>query len=146
LVEYGFMQKSDVGSLINLYDQLHPGTDNSVPEAIIPGILDRIEKFGIRFYVAREEKEIIASCYLCIIPNLSHNGRSVGYIENVITDEKYRRRGIGRELLRRALDEAKTQNCYKAVLESGNARTGAHAFYRALGFDETSHKTFEIRF
>ncbi|MDR1832495.1 MAG: GNAT family N-acetyltransferase [Fusobacteriaceae bacterium] len=146
MIEYGLLEKSEAPALIRLYEQLNPGVDGSVPEGLLADILERSALFGIQVYVARDAGRIVGSCYICVIPNLSHNGRSIGYIENVVTDENYRRRGIGRELIGRALAWAKAQNCYKAVLESGIARTGAHAFYRALGFDEASHKTFEIRF
>jgi GNAT superfamily N-acetyltransferase len=81
-----------------------------------------------------------------IIPNLTFNGKSIGYIENVITDEKHRRKGIGKKILEMAIKYAKDENCYKVVLQSGIKRTAAHKFYESIGFNGESKKAFELRF
>ena len=46
-----------------------------------------------------------------------------------------RRRGAGTALMRRAIEIAREAGCYKVNLISGNERTGAHDFYRSLGFE-----------
>jgi ribosomal protein S18 acetylase RimI-like enzyme len=81
-----------------------------------------------------------------IIPNLTFNGKSIGYIENVITSEKHRRKGIGKKMIETAIKYAKKENCYKVVLQSGVKRTTAHKFYESLGFNGESKKAFELRF
>jgi len=101
---------------------------------------------GAKHFVARENGKIIASCYLCIIPNLTRGGKPIGLIENVIVDKEYRRKGIGKNVMKNAVDCAKEQNCYKVLLQSGNNRTEAHEFYSALGFDGASKKAYEMRF
>jgi GNAT superfamily N-acetyltransferase len=45
-----------------------------------------------------------------------------------------RRRGIGRALLERAEGWAREQGLHAVRLRSGEARSGAHAFYRAQGY------------
>ena len=66
--------------------------------------------------------------------------------ENVITDINYRKTGIGRKLIEMAIEYAKENNCYKAVLQSGIKRTGAHEFYEKLGFNPNAKRAFEMRF
>jgi Acetyltransferases len=74
------------------------------------------------------------------IPNLTWDGKSIGFIENVVTDASYRRKGIGKIVVENAIEYAKEQNCYKVVLHSGNKRVEAYKFYEAIGFDSTSKK------
>jgi len=49
------------------------------------------------------------------------------------------------EAMEMAIDHARRNNCYKAILQSGNKRTDAHRFYEAIGFDGSSKKAFEVR-
>ena len=82
---------------------------------------------------------------MALIPNLTRGGKSNGFIENVITDEEYRRRGIGKKLIKMAVEYGKENNCYKIVLLSGAKRKEAHLFYEACGFDGNSKRGFEKR-
>jgi len=144
MIEYGILGEDEILSLLELYQQLHGG--DAIDEITVKRIWGKIQKQDIRYFVARENGRIIASCYICIIPNLTQGGKSIGFIENVITDEKYRRRGVGRTVMENAIRYAKEQNCYKVLLQSGNKRTDAHPFYEKIGFDGTSKKAFELRF
>ena len=100
----------------------------------------------MQYFVAKVNGRIIASCYVSVIPNLTRGGKSIGFIENVITDAAYRRKGIGKTIVQHAIAYAKMQNCYKVVLQSGNKRTDAHRFYEFIGFDGETKRAFEIRF
>ena len=109
-------------------------------------IWDIIEKNNIRYFLAKENEKIIGSLYICIIPNLTFNGKSIGFIENVIIDHNYRQKGIGKKLMEMAAEYAKENNCYKVVLQSGIKRPEAHKFYENIGFNGSSKKAFELRF
>jgi GNAT superfamily N-acetyltransferase len=76
---------------------------------------------------------------------LTRGGKSIGFIENVITDIEYREKGIGKNIIKNAIKYTKEQNCYKILLQSGNKRTDAHGFYESMGFDGESKRAFEIR-
>ena len=138
--------KNDLDTLMNLYVQLSPVNEGlSVQKR--DEVWEQIQNDDkITYLGAYENNQLIATCFLTIIPNLSNQGRPIGYIENVVTDEKWRGKGVGTKLLQEAVAIAKVQNCYKVFLESGIARTGAHEFYRTLGFDDTHKKAFNIRF
>jgi len=145
MIEYDILAEKELLSLLELYRQLHPG-DSMINEFVAKDIWKNIEKQNIKYFVARENGKIIASCYICIIPNLTRDGKSIGFIENVITDIEYRKRGIGKKIMENAIKYAKKQNCYKVLLQSGNKRTDAHGFYESIGFDGESKKAFELRF
>ena len=146
MIEYGIMAENEISSLLDLYKQLNPLDEVPINKFTANSIWKEIEKYNIKYYIAKENGEIIGSCYICIIPNLTHCGKSIGFIENVITDKEYRRKGIGKNIIKKAIEYAKEQNCYKILLQSGNKRTEAHKFYESIGFDGESKKAFEIRF
>lgn len=145
MIEYGILTKKEISSLLELYKQLNPLNEVAINECTANNIWKEIEKHNIQYYIAKENGKIIGSCYICIIPNLSRGGKSIGFIENVITDKEYRRKGIGKNIIKKAIEYAKKQNCYKILLQSGNKRTEAHKFYESIGFDGESKKAFEIR-
>ena len=144
MIEYGVLMENELLSLLELYQQLNP-TDNIMSEKVAKNIWNDIKNQNIKYFVAKENGKVVSSCYVCIIPNLTRGGKSIGFIENVITDTKYRRMGIGKIVVENAIEYAKEQNCYKVLLQSGNKRTEAYRFYEAIGFDSTSKSAFEIR-
>jgi ribosomal protein S18 acetylase RimI-like enzyme len=144
IIEYGILTENELLSLLKLYQQLNPA-DDIMSEETAKNVWKDIKNKNIKYFTAKENGEIIASCYVCIIPNLTRGGKSIGFIENIITDAKYRRMGIGKTVVKNAIEYAKEQNCYKVLLQSGNIRTEAHGFYEAIGFDGGSKRAFEMR-
>ena len=143
MIEYSTLTENGLFSLLELYQQLN-GNDTT-NENTAKKIWQKIKKHNIKYFIAKEKGKIISSCYICIIPNFTHGGKSIGFIENVVTDESYRKKGIGKRVIENAIKYAKEQNCYKVVLQSESKRTGAHNFYEKIGFDGKSKKAFEIR-
>lgn len=98
----------------------------------------KIEKFSKdeRMYllVVEEEGRVVSSVQLAIVENLTHNLRSFGVIENVVTHGDYRNRGFASALLEQATEIAKEHNCYKLFLETGSNRESTLNFYRNNGF------------
>ena len=140
------ISRKDLDTLMDLYVQLSP-INEGLPAQKRDEIWEQIQNDDkITYLGAYENDQLIATCFLTIIPNFSNQGRPIGFIENVVTDEKWRGKGVGSQLLKKAIELAKEQNCYKVFLESGITRTGAHDFYRSLGFDDKSKKAFIIRF
>jgi GNAT superfamily N-acetyltransferase len=144
MIEYGILRDNDLSSLLELYQQLNPG--DNIHEYDARRIWKYIKSQNIKYFVAKENGKIISSCYICMIPNFTRGGKSIGFIENMITDVKYRRKGIGKTVMGNAIKYAKEHNCYKVLLQSGNKRTDAHIFYKSIGFDDNSKKAFEMRF
>ncbi|MDR0375005.1 MAG: GNAT family N-acetyltransferase [Treponema sp.] len=131
--------------ILELYKQLLPEEDLvNINEA--NKIRGKIEQNNIKYFIAIENNEIISSCYLAIIPNLTRNGKSNGFIENVVTDEKRRKKGVGKRFVKMAIEYGKQNNCYKIILQSAIKRKESHIFYEKCGFDGNSKRAFEIRF
>jgi len=146
-MEFGIGKNEDLWKIIELYYQFNNKMEYSDEYIMHVGeIWENIEKNNIKYFVAKDNDKIIGSNYICIIPNLTHGGRSIGYIENVIVDKNCRRKGIGKKLMEMAIEYAKENNCYKIVLQSGMENKDAHEFYKNIGFNETTKKAFELRF
>lgn len=139
-------RESDLDGLLSLYSQLNPEDDTAQRDRI-KSTWDRIIRHPdlFHYFVIEEKNMIVSSCNLTVIPNLTRSGKSIGFIENVITRADYRRKGCGSRVLRRALEAAWKHDCYKVVLLSGVKRTGAHPFYEKLGFRKDSKIGYEIR-
>jgi GNAT superfamily N-acetyltransferase len=55
-------------------------------------------------------------------------------VEDVVVDQAHQGRGVGTEMMRHAIAEARSRRCYKVALSSNMKRDRAHAFYEGLGF------------
>jgi len=145
MIEYTIAKNKHLPMILELYKQLN--TDETPIDINIANkIWDKIYLYDIKYFIAIENNKVISSCYLSIIPNLTRGGKSIGFIENVITDKNYRQKGIGRALIKMAVEHGKVNNCYKIILQSGSARKESHIFYEKCGFEGDSKRAFELRF
>ncbi|HEY0807873.1 MAG TPA: GNAT family N-acetyltransferase, partial [Pseudonocardiaceae bacterium] len=75
---------------------------------------------------------------LTFIPGLSRRGATRAQIEAVRVRADRRGSGLGRELVRWAIDTARERGCVLVQLTTDSSRTDAHRFYERLGF-QASH-------
>ena len=128
------VRDDDLQQLVKLYRHLHGGDIVSTSEEI-GAAWQAIEAIpGMSIIVAELNRMIVSSCVLCISPNLTRGCRPYGLIENVVTHSNYRRRGIGRRVVRHALEQAWSRKCYKVMLLTGRQDSGTHEFYESCGF------------
>jgi GNAT superfamily N-acetyltransferase len=100
---------------------------------------------NVTLVVAQEEGAVVGCLQLCILPGLSSQGASRALLEDVRVDAGRRSRGIGEQLVRWAVDEARAKGCKLVELLSHNTRIDAHRFYERLGFSR-SHAGMTMRF
>lgn len=62
------------------------------------------------------------------------------YLENVYVEQEYRSRGLGTELVKLAIAEAKERGCYKIIGTSKLEKTGVHEFYEKHGFKKMGYE------
>jgi ribosomal protein S18 acetylase RimI-like enzyme len=128
----------DLDALMELYQQLTGPLDEPVPEPQ-PDPRRAIEQIIVdparSLLVAELDGQVVGTVDVLIAPNLTHHAQPWALVENVVVAEWARRRGAGRALMLRAIELAREAGCYKVNLISGNERTGAHDFYRSLGFE-----------
>jgi GNAT superfamily N-acetyltransferase len=93
--------------------------------------------------VAEDAGEVVAYLQITYIPGLGGHGRERAHVEAVRVREDRRGSGIGRELMRQAIERARARRCGLVQLMSNKRRADAHRFYASLGFAE-SHNGFRL--
>jgi GNAT superfamily N-acetyltransferase len=87
-----------------------------------------------RVYVAVHQGEVVGTFALLIMDNLAHMGAPSGVVEDVVVKKGLHGQGIGKQMMRFALDLCSKKGCYKMALSSNLKRKRAHRFYESLGF------------
>jgi len=137
--------REDLDALLALYAQLNPD-DAPVPRERLAAILDTIvASTDLAVIVGALDDRVVATCYLNVVPNLTRGGASYAVIENVVVDAALRATGLGRQVVRHALDEAWARGCYKALLQTGSRDPRVHRFYAACGFSASDKTGFVAR-
>lgn len=62
------------------------------------------------------ENKLVGMITVIIEKKIIHGYKSVGHIEDLVVDSKYRNRNIGGELLDYVYNYCKKENCYKIIL------------------------------
>jgi len=86
------------------------------------------------FLVAELGEDVVGAADLIVVPNLTHGGKPLAFVENVVVTAAYRSTGIGRALMAEVEACARAAGCYKIQLLSNELREDAHRFYESLGY------------
>ena len=101
---------------------------------------------NIQLVVAEHGDGTVVGCLqLCILPGLSSQGASRALIEDVRVARSCRSRGIGEQLVRWAVAEARARGCKLVELLTHHTRVDAQRFYKRLGF-QPSHVGMTLRY
>ena len=124
----------------NIYDLICELEDKDFDYEKFKTIFDiKLNNNNCLYIVGIEDDTIIAFLSLNIDYQLHHT-KKVGTIEELIVNEKYRSKGVGKILLDNAIEYAKTKNCEIVELTSNLTREKAHNFYIKNGFNKSSYK------
>ncbi|RYE34879.1 MAG: GNAT family N-acetyltransferase [Hyphomicrobiales bacterium] len=130
-------EQADLPALQDLYRHLLP-EDERCPDDRAAAILDKLRHFeGSAILIGLLGTELVASCTVIVIPNLTRGGMPYALIENVVTDAGRRGQGLGKAILKAALDRAWEAGCYKTMLMTGSRNPATLGFYAAAGFEQS---------
>lgn len=87
-------------------------------------------------FVAQHQGRIIGSTTLLIEQKFIHDGGKVGHIEDVVVLKEFQSKGIGVIIIKAVLEYAKSQGCYKTILDCDDS---VRPFYEKLGFARHSN-------
>ena len=127
-----------------LVESLHPLLLQLVPDCRKPssdclhGIAGSAD---MRLFVAEEKERIVGTLTLVFSRTLT---ASKAWIEDVVVDRDYRRRGIARALLREAVETARQNGIETLCLTSNPTRIAARTLYRETGFREYDTGVFKL--
>ena len=87
-------------------------------------------------YLADVDGTAVGTAAMLLMPHLTYGCHPTAFIEAVAVKYAHRRRGIARQLLTQALDDAREAGCLKVQLLSHkrHADDGAHRLYQNAGF------------
>ena len=134
--------EADFDGLMRLYTQLH---GDQIPEKTpeVSALWNNIlADKNHHIIVAEEDGQIASSCVCVIVPNLTHGQRPYALVENVVTDEKHRKKGLATACLDYARALAEQENCYKIMLLTGSKEEATLNFYRKAGYNSTDKTAF----
>lgn len=134
--------ESDLAELLNLYLYLHEKDVPPFDEKLKKAWTQILSDPNHHIIVAEENGHIVSSCVCVIIPNLTRNVRPYAFVENVVTDEHYRSRGLATQCLNYAKEIALKENCYKLMLLTGSKNESTLRFYEQAGYNRNDKTAF----
>ncbi len=112
-------------------------------------LLEKINNDPQKYLMAAVDEDtgvLCGSLFGVVFEDICADCRPILLIENVAVLPEYQRQGVGKAMFREIERWGKEMDCHYAILVSGNARTGAHQFYHALGYMEVKgFKKYELR-
>jgi len=103
--------------------------------------LEHMKVFGYE-----QDGRMVGTCTLGRVEGLSKGCRPFAVIENVVVLDTIRSRGIGKQLVCHAIDQAEQWNCYKVILETGTKDEWKLRFYEKCGLTRGGKTAFMKRF
>ncbi len=89
--------------------------------------------------VAEHDGRIVGCYQLTFIRGLSHGGGERAQVESVRIASDLRGGGLGSDLMRDAIDRARTRGCFLVQLTTDTSRLTTQHFYERLGFAASHH-------
>ncbi len=142
-IEIRQVAASELKALLALYRHLHEADDPLPQDARVQAVWQELlANPRYRYLGGYVNGQLVSSCTLTVIPNLTRACRPYGVIENVVTHADHRGRGHGKAVLAQALAFAWAQDCYKVMLLTGRKDEATFSFYEAAGFDRHGKQAF----
>lgn len=96
IITVRLITRDELPQLLALYHHLNP-IDGPLPaDDVLQSIWDGILHDPRLYYIVADvDNQLVATCNLTIVPNLTRGARPYGIIENVVTHLDYRQQGFG---------------------------------------------------
>jgi len=91
------------------------------------GRMHQIFASGGRLLVAIEQEQVVGVALWRMLENTADGQRL--YVDDLVTDESHRSKGVGKLLLQHLEHQAQDADCHALTLDSGVQRASAHQFY-----------------
>src|SRR5437588_11539189 len=130
-------KEQDLPAIIDLYKQLDVSKSEPLSIEDATQIFRKINTYpDYKLYVAVKDGQTVGTFTLLIMACLAHQGKPSGIVEDVVVDEQWRGKGVGKLMMQFAMDYCKRAGCSKLALSSNMKRVAAHQFYESLGFQK----------
>ena len=131
--------EADLPAIVALLadDMIGAGRENASSDAYVTAFREVSADPRNHLVVADIDGEVAGTLQLTYIPGLSRMGAERAQIEGVRVAAAHRSRGLGREMIKWAVGQAKARGCRLVQLTSDKRRSDAIRFYESLGFEST---------
>lgn len=134
-----YLAKFVSDQLIDAMRRLIPQLDESVPIPDIHALSRIVNSKTSNLFVVEIEGQIVASATLIIFE--VGTGKKA-WLEDLVVETKFRRKGIGQSLVNAILDYASSQGLMRVDLTSNLKRFAAHELYKKAGFEQRESNIF----
>jgi ribosomal protein S18 acetylase RimI-like enzyme len=92
-------------------------------------------------YVAEMDGRVVGMVTLCVFTTLTG---PKAYLDHLVVAQGWRRRGIGRALVRYAIEQANAAGASRIDLTANSEKQTGWALYKSLGFRERDTSSFRL--
>ncbi len=129
-MKINLLTKEDI-SIISLLKQF-TNQDISISTPDFKSFVDNLNT-NHQIYVGKINNQIVACGTLIIEQKIIHNLGKVGHIEDIVVDNAYQGSGLGKQIIKFLVEQAKLNNCYKVILDCSEKNIN---FYQKFGFSK----------
>jgi len=122
--------------IFSLFKQLAPDME----PLSLKEVLDKQNNCYVLCYM--ENSAIIGLAVMCTYKVISGYN---GWVEDVIVDEKYRGKGIGKKLIGQLIKVGQDLNLTNLFLFTGKHRTAANKLYTRIGFTKKNSNLYSLK-
>ncbi len=127
---------ADAPAIAALLGELdYPSTAKQAAERI-----ERIAADPSTLVLVAESEGELAGLAVLHVQNLVERDEPGCELAGMVVGARFRRRGIGEQLMQAIEDEARLRGAKTLVLNTAHRRVDAHGFYEALGYEHTGRR------
>lgn len=123
--------------IMRTYEVMRQLRPEMSPDEYVPAVRRLMAQEDYRLVTVLDDEQVRAVAGYRLMEML-YCGRIL-YIDDLVTDERVRSRGFGRQLLDWLKEAARARRCTEVHLDSRLHREAAHRFYEREGFTKTCY-------
>ena len=129
-IKIGTATDRDTARLTQLYRKLYEGDEGQ--KFFKSNAVANYFKSGSKVFVAKDGNEIEGFIWALYYEHIRNKG--VGIIEELYVDDKYRKMGVGKKLVSKAIEYLKKRHVLVVVVTTDPHMASAKRFYKSIGF------------
>ena len=129
----------DVSEITKLLEELgRPQPKNKVERTKFRKLIHQyLSDSDKQILLAEDNSKTVGMASMVFLPRLNQSKPEL-WIPDLVVSKDYQNKGIGKKLIKACVKIAKTKNCFRIILESGNERKDTHEFYKKTGFEQSA--------